>query len=99
MTCSIEYAAPPDVRSTLPIGVLGLLQAVLAQSLFCACALMFICALIGLSFMFLLPGGKAEQYCYKEDSPETALPALAKYEPDLQQSAKLQWLYNSFLIT
>jgi len=54
----------PDVRSTLPINLLNQLQIALAQGLFWIYALMFVCALIGLAIMFLLPGGKAEQYSY-----------------------------------
>jgi EmrB/QacA subfamily drug resistance transporter len=73
----------PDVRSTLPIDVLRQLQTALAQSLFWVYALMFVCALIGLAFMFLLPGGKAEQYSYKVDTLETAQSASAKYEPEI----------------
>ena len=46
------------------------------QSLFWVFALMFVLALIGLATMFLLPGGRAEQYAYKgegkaEDSAES----------------------------
>ena len=66
------YCSLPDVRSTLPIDVLRQLQTALAQSLFWVYALMFVCALIGLAFMFLLPSGKAEQYLYKDDTLETA---------------------------
>ena len=73
----------PDVRSTLPIDVLSQLQTALAQSLFWVYALMFVCALIGLAFMFLLPGGKAEQYAYKVDTLETAQSTTAKYEPEI----------------
>jgi MFS family permease len=73
----------PDVRSTLPIDVLRQLQTALAQSLFWVYALIFVCALIGLAFMFLLPGGKAEQYSYKVDTLETAQSASAKYEPEI----------------
>ncbi len=54
----------PEVRSTLPLDLLRQLQVALAQSLFWVFALMFVCACIGLASMFLLPGGKAEQYSY-----------------------------------
>ena len=73
----------PDVRSTLPIHVLSQLQTAFDQSLFWVYALMFVCALIGLAFMFLLPGGKAEQYAYKVDTLETAQSTTAKYEPEI----------------
>jgi hypothetical protein len=72
----------PDVRSTLPIDLLRQLQVALAQGLFWVFALMFVCALIGLVFMFLLPGGKAEQYSYKDEKHVGAQPAPAKYEPE-----------------
>jgi len=65
----------------LPIDVLHQLQAALAQSLFWVYALMFILALIGLAIMFLLPGGRAEQYSYKaEDSAE---PERTGFEPEI----------------
>ena len=73
----------PDVRSTLPIILLNQLQIALAQGLFWIYALMFVCALIGLAIMFLLPGGKAEQYSYKDDKQENAQPVPAKYEPEI----------------
>jgi EmrB/QacA subfamily drug resistance transporter len=71
----------PEVRGTLPIDFLHQLQAALAQSLFWVYALMFILALIGLAIMFLLPGGRAEQYSYKaEDSAE---PERTGFEPEI----------------
>ncbi len=62
----------PDVRSILPTHLLNQLQLALAQGLFWVYALMFICALIGLAAMIFLPGGKAEQYSYKDDKRENA---------------------------
>ena len=73
----------PDVRSTLPVNLLNQLQLALAQGLFYIYALMFVCALIGLAIMFLLPGGNAEQYSYKDDKHESAQPVPAKYEPEI----------------
>src|SRR5207302_2767171 len=73
----------PDVRSTLPIILLNQLQIALAQGLFWIYALMFVCALIGLAIMFLLPGGNAEQYSYKDGKHESAQPVPAKYEPEI----------------
>ena len=73
----------PDVRSTLPIDLLSQLQTALAQSLFWIYALMFVCALIGLAIMFLLPGGKAEQYAYKTDEHESAQLVSSKFEPEI----------------
>ncbi len=72
----------PDVCSTLPIDVLRQLQTALAQSLFWIYVLMFVCALIGLAFMFFLPGGEAEQYSYKNDKQENAQSAPTKFEPE-----------------
>ena len=73
----------PDVRSTLPFDLLRQLQAALAQSLFWVFALMFVCALIGLGTMFLLPGGKAEQYSYhaQGDTPAQKDTASETHEP------------------
>src|SRR5262249_4468134 len=62
----------PDVRNALPLDLLRHLQIALAQSLFWVFALMFICALIGLASMFLLPGGKPEQYSYKAEAYDDA---------------------------
>jgi hypothetical protein len=73
----------PEVRVTLPTDILSQLQAALAQSLFWVYALMFVCALIGLATMFLLPGGKAEQYSYRDDKNESAQSGPAKYEPEI----------------
>ena len=73
----------PDVRSTLPVNLLNQLQLALAQGLFWIYALMFVCALIGLAIMFLLPGGNAEQYSYKDGKHESAQPVPAKYEPEI----------------
>ena len=73
----------PDVRSILPTDLLRQLQTALAQSLFWVFALMFVCALIGLASRFLLPGGKAEQYSYKDGKHESVQPVPAKYEPEI----------------
>jgi len=73
----------PDLRSTLPVNLLNQLQLALAQSLFWIYALMFVCALIGLAFMFLLPGGNAEQYAYKDDKQESAHLVPKKLEPEI----------------
>jgi EmrB/QacA subfamily drug resistance transporter len=73
----------PDVRNTLPVDLLNQLQLALAQGLFWIYTLMFACALIGLAIMFLLPGGKAEQYSYKDDEHESAEPVSTKFEPEI----------------
>lgn len=73
----------PDVRSALPIDVLKQLQIALAQSLSWVYALMFVCALIGLAFMFFLPGGKAEQHSYRNEEHEEVQPVQANFEPEI----------------
>jgi MFS family permease len=73
----------PEVRVTLPTDILSQLQAALAQSLFWVYALMFVCALIGLATMFMLPGGKAEQYSYKSESEDSAQPESGEFEPEI----------------
>jgi len=73
----------PEVRVTLPTDILSQLQAALAQSLFWVYALMFVCALIGLATMFLLPGGKAEQYSYKSESQNNTRPESGKFEQEI----------------
>jgi EmrB/QacA subfamily drug resistance transporter len=73
----------PEVRVTLPTDLLSQLQATLAQSLFWVYALMFVCALIGLATMFLFPGGKAEQYSYKDDMLESPQSVSVKFEPEI----------------
>lgn len=54
----------PDLRASLPTAFLVQLQNALSQSLFWVYGLIFVLALIGLGTMFLLPGGRAEQYAY-----------------------------------
>ncbi len=73
----------PNVRSTLPIDLLNQLQLALAQGLFWIYALMFVCALIGLAIMCFLPGGKAEQYSFKDDENENAQLVSAKFESEI----------------
>lgn len=73
----------PGVRNTLPVDLLHLLQLALAQSLFWVYALIFVCAVIGLVFMLFLPGGKAEQYSYKDGEQENAQLAPAKFESEI----------------
>jgi len=55
----------PEVRASLPVAFLDQLQIALAQSLFWVYGLMFVLAVIGVATMFLLPGGRADQYSYK----------------------------------
>jgi EmrB/QacA subfamily drug resistance transporter len=67
----------PDVRGILPLDFLHQLEVALAQSLFWVFALMFALAVIGLALMFLLPGGRAEQYSYQaEEENGTQLEAI-----------------------
>ncbi len=73
----------PDVHSILPFDLLRQLQVALAQSLFWVFALMFVCALTGLAFMFLLPGGKAEQYSYKAEVHDGAQSESVQLESEI----------------
>ena len=74
----------PDVRQSLPVDFLTQLQTALAHSLFWVYALMFVCALIGLAFMFSLPGGNAEQYSYNVDKQEESAELVpSKLEPEI----------------
>ncbi len=51
--------------------------------LFWVFALMFIFALMGLASMFLLPGGKAEQYSYRKTTEESDQSESAQIEPEI----------------
>ncbi len=61
----------PDVRASLPVAFLHQLQLAFAQSLFWIFLLMFIFAIIGVTTMFLLPGGRADKYSYKSQQAAT----------------------------
>jgi len=54
----------PEVRAVLPVAFLHQLQIALAQSLFWVYLLALVLAAVGLAIMFLLPGGRADQYSY-----------------------------------
>ncbi len=54
----------PEVRAVLPVAFLNQLQAALAHSLFWVYLLALVLAAVGLATMFLLPGGRADQYSY-----------------------------------
>jgi hypothetical protein len=43
----------------------------------------FVCTLIGLVIVFFLPGGKAEQYSYKDDKHENAALEPTKFELEI----------------
>ncbi len=60
----------PDVRVLLPFAFLHQLQVALAQGLFWVYVLTLVLAAAGLGVMFLLPGGRADQYSYKGTSTE-----------------------------
>lgn len=62
----------PEVRAALPVAFLDQLQTALAQSLFWVYGLMLILAAIGVATMFLLPGGRADQYSYKSRTGTSA---------------------------
>ncbi|GCF09919.1 MDR family MFS transporter [Dictyobacter arantiisoli] len=66
----------PNLRTSLALPFLTQLQNALSQSLFWVYGLMLILALFGLAAMFLLPGGRADQYAYKPTEEElTATPS------------------------
>jgi EmrB/QacA subfamily drug resistance transporter len=62
----------PDLRASLPPAFLLQLQNALAQSLFWVYGLTLVIAFVGLGTMFLLPGGRADQYAYKPTEEERA---------------------------
>ncbi len=63
----------PELRASLPLAFLTQLQNALSQGLFWVYGLMFVLAVIGLGFMFLLPGGRADKYAYKATEEEEAI--------------------------
>ena len=63
----------PELRASLPLAFLAQLQNALSQSLFWVYGLLFVMALLGLAAMFLLPGGRADQYAYKSSEEEVAV--------------------------
>ncbi|HVB73573.1 MAG TPA: MDR family MFS transporter [Ktedonobacteraceae bacterium] len=74
----------PNVRQSLPLAFLGQLQSALAQSLFWVFALALVVSIIGLAALFLLPGGRPEQYAYHagtEDGAETQVQAVETEVP------------------
>ncbi len=73
----------PDVRGTLPLDFLHQLQAALAQSLSWVFALMLVLAVIGLATMFLLPGGRGEQYSYQAEEENTADAEAMNLKPEI----------------
>jgi EmrB/QacA subfamily drug resistance transporter len=73
----------PDVRGTLPLDFLHQLQAALAQSLFWVFALMLVLAVIGLATMFLLPGGRGEQYSYQAEARDETQSGTISPEPEI----------------
>ncbi len=62
----------PTIRDSLPSNFLLQLETALAHSLFWLFLLMLILAIVGLACMFLLPGGRADEYRYQEESGEEA---------------------------
>jgi len=60
----------PELRALLPATLLSQLQSALAQSLFWVYSVMFLLSIVCLALMFLLTGGRAEQYIYTEKPKE-----------------------------
>lgn len=72
----------PSVRATLPATLLSQLQNALSSSLFWIYLLTLILAIVGLIAMFLMPGGRADQYTYKpEDGEEETAEEATAVEP------------------
>jgi len=71
----------PELRASLPHAFLLQLQSALAQSLFWVYALILIFAFVGLGAMFLLPGGRADQYAYKTTEEEKVVAPQEEAEP------------------
>jgi hypothetical protein len=59
------------------------LEVALAQSLFWVFALMFALAVIGLALMFLLPGGRAEQYSYQAQTGDDTESEAMELKPEV----------------
>ncbi len=57
----------PDLRASLPAAFLSALENVLSRGLFWVYGLILVLAIVGLAAMFLLPGGRADQYSYKPE--------------------------------
>ena len=70
----------PDVRAALPIAFLNQMQDALSSSLFWVYLLIVVLAIAGLLAMFLLPGGRPDQYSYKQkaDAQDTAEPSVVE---------------------
>ncbi len=69
-TAPADILLTPELRALLPATLLSQLQAALSQSLFWVYSVMFLLSVVGLFLMFLLPGGSADQYMYKDQSEE-----------------------------
>jgi MFS family permease len=73
----------PDVRRSLPLDFLSQLQAALAHSLFWVYLLTLALTVIGLAAMFLLPGGRPEQYSYKAEAGDVPQTETTSPEPHI----------------
>ncbi len=73
----------PDVRRSLPLDFLSQLQAALAHSLFWDYLLTLALTVIGLAAMFLLPGGRPEQYSYKAEAGDVPQTETTSPEPHI----------------
>jgi EmrB/QacA subfamily drug resistance transporter len=69
-TAPANVLLAPELRALLPASLLNQLQYALAQSLFWVYSVMFVLSIVCLALMFLLPGGRAEQYIYTEKPEE-----------------------------
>jgi EmrB/QacA subfamily drug resistance transporter len=69
-TAPADVLLTPELRTLLPTSLLSQLQLALAQSLFWVYSLMFLLSVLGLFLIFFLPGGRADQYMYKDQPDE-----------------------------
>lgn len=73
----------PTIRDGLPSNFLLQLETALAHSLFWLFLLMLILAAVGLACMFLLPGGRADKYSYRDEAGEKAEPESGQAEVEI----------------
>jgi EmrB/QacA subfamily drug resistance transporter len=71
----------PNIRATLPAILIDQLQNALSSSLFWVYLLTLLLAIAGLITMFMMPGGRADQYAYKRDDNTEEAPEASAIEP------------------
>jgi EmrB/QacA subfamily drug resistance transporter len=71
----------PNVRAALPALLINQLQNALSSSLFWVYLLTLILAMVGLITMFTMPGGRADQYTYKQEDSAGEAAEASTIEP------------------